>query len=337
MGLPGRPRARLSKTESRNLWAFAASIYVHDFYPRTNTRHGGVGCALGGISRHLGLIYQVARPICLIFHPISQVFRAVRLFLHSIPQILHSVSLILRLSGQFVSVAAPIYYLVQREAAYKSQNDSENRNPDGSISGSPSRFFLGCLSFILGAALMKFAFYIADAPYGSNTWEWRSLYLGCGLCAAVCLFFSVWIFPDMIRASIRHTKNVSQKLLPPAVFSYYNNYMANVSLPTSKSRSSLPSAKVRASAQSSASRGFTGHDHAAWREGRAGLHGPDGRQDAESRLPRLEMDEIWGYVGKKEKQFAPATIRSSATSGRSAPSTPIRSWFPPSMCPVIAT
>ena len=42
---------------------------------------------------------------------------------------------------------------------------------------------------------------------------------------------------------------------------------------------------------------------------------------------RLEMDEIWGFVGKKEKHVRLATIRSWAMSGRSARSTPIRSSF----------
>ena len=45
---------------------------------------------------------------------------------------------------------------------------------------------------------------------------------------------------------------------------------------------------------------------------------------------RLEMDEIWGFVGKKESHVREGDDPELATFGRSARSTPIRSWFPPS-------
>jgi hypothetical protein len=45
---------------------------------------------------------------------------------------------------------------------------------------------------------------------------------------------------------------------------------------------------------------------------------------------RLEMDEIWGFVGKKEKHVKPEDDSTMAAFGRSAPLMPIRSWFPPS-------
>ena len=70
--------------------------------------------------------------------------------------------------------------------------------------GSPGRFLFGCLSFILGATLMKLAFYISEAPYGAQTWGWRCLYLGCGLCAVICLFFAVRTFRDLVIVHILH-------------------------------------------------------------------------------------------------------------------------------------
>ena len=46
---------------------------------------------------------------------------------------------------------------------------------------------------------------------------------------------------------------------------------------------------------------------------------------------RLEMDEIWGFVGKKDRQRADGTMTlRSAAFGRSARLMPIRSWFRPS-------
>jgi len=41
---------------------------------------------------------------------------------------------------------------------------------------------------------------------------------------------------------------------------------------------------------------------------------------------RLEMDEIWGFVGKKERHVRPGDDSQFATSGHFAPSTPIQNW-----------
>ena len=57
------------------------------------------------------------------------------------------------------------------------------------------------------------------------------------------------------------------------------------------------------------------------------MHGPDGFQDAESSCTRLEMDEIWGFVGKKERNVRMDDDAPSAASGRSARSMPIPNWF----------
>src|SRR5260370_23579405 len=42
---------------------------------------------------------------------------------------------------------------------------------------------------------------------------------------------------------------------------------------------------------------------------------------------RLECDEIWGFVGKKDRHVRPTTIRSWGMFGPTVPSTLIRSWF----------
>jgi hypothetical protein len=73
----------------------------------------------------------------------------------------------------------------QSEAANGSQHYCENGHPDGSGGSAPSRPISGFLVLFLGAALMKFAFYIADEP--SPPMVTRFLYLGCGLCAVGCV------------------------------------------------------------------------------------------------------------------------------------------------------
>lgn len=43
---------------------------------------------------------------------------------------------------------------------------------------------------------------------------------------------------------------------------------------------------------------------------------------------RLEMDEIWGFIGKKEKHVKANNPSEVGRFGPSAPSTPRRNWFP---------
>jgi hypothetical protein len=74
-------------------------------------------------------------------------------------------SLLLGGFGKIVSVIPATDNLVEGESAHDSQYHGEGSNPDGSVGGPPSRLLLGCLCFILGAALMKFAFYLADGPH----------------------------------------------------------------------------------------------------------------------------------------------------------------------------
>ena len=125
-----------------------------------------------------------------------------------------------------------------------------------------------------------------------------------------------------------HIVNVSQKVLTSPYFPYYNNDMANV-LNTDKQIASH-----RRTGEGSSIRSIermTGvHRDTIMRLGVKVGQGCTALMDATMRnLPctRLEMDEIWGFVGKKERNVRRRRYRGWAAFGRSARSMPKRSWF----------
>lgn len=78
-----------------------------------------------------------------------------------------------------------------------------SRGSAGHLIGGGLVFVFG---FIVGSALMKLSFYLADAPYGTHTWRSRSLYLCCGLISVIYLFFSVRAFRNMFQVRC-HAEN----------------------------------------------------------------------------------------------------------------------------------
>jgi len=103
-----------------------------------------------------------------------------------------------------------------------------------------------------------------------------------------------------------HTQNVSQKRLLYGGLSYYNNYMANV-LPIDK-QIAVISSLCEGSSIRSIERITGVHRDTIMRLGVKVGQGCTGLMDAKMRnlnCTRLEMDEIWGYVGKKEKHVQP--------------------------------
>jgi IS1 family transposase len=103
-----------------------------------------------------------------------------------------------------------------------------------------------------------------------------------------------------------HLENVSQKLLHSSRFAYYNNYMANV-LPTEK-KIAIVSSLCEGSSIRSIERVTGVHRDTIMRLGVKVGQGCTTLMDAKMRnleCTRLEMDEIWGYVGKKEKHVRP--------------------------------
>ena len=102
------------------------------------------------------------------------------------------------------------------------------------------------------------------------------------------------------------TQNVSQKPLRPFSFSYYNNYMANV-LPLDK-QIAVISSLCEGSSIMSIERVTGVHRDTIMRLGVKVGQGCTALMDAKMRnleCTRLEMDEIWGYIGKKEKHLKP--------------------------------
>ena len=103
-----------------------------------------------------------------------------------------------------------------------------------------------------------------------------------------------------------HTENVSQKRLTSPMFSYYNNYMANV-LPIDK-QVAIISSLCEGSSIRSIERITGVHRDTIMRLGVKVGHGCTALMDAKMRnldCKRLEMDEIWGFIGKKDRHVRP--------------------------------
>jgi IS1 family transposase len=108
------------------------------------------------------------------------------------------------------------------------------------------------------------------------------------------------------RQYLRHGVNVTQKLLRFSSFSYYNNYMANA-LSTDK-KIAVIGALAEGSSIRSIERITGVHRDTIMRLGVKIGEGCTALMDAKMRnldCHRLEMDEIWGFIGKKERHVRP--------------------------------
>ena len=132
--------------------------------------------------------------------------------------------------------------------------------------------------------------------------------LGCGSACIGCLPWDWWrCLGDGQRHSQRqekkpHAKNVTQKLLHARYFLYYTNCMANV-LPIDK-QIAVVSALCEGNSIRAIERQTEVHRDTIMRLGVRVGQGCAALMNAKMRnleCSRLEMDEIWGYVGKKEK------------------------------------
>jgi len=142
------------------------------------------------------------RLIRLILHSIREVFRAVglhasgngkivrivSLFLGGNSKVVRIVSLFLSRDSKIVRISTPSVYLPQCQCTEYRKRKGEPSHPESSSGCSAHCFISGGFSFLLGATLLKLAFYIADAPYAAHWWGFRPPYLGCGLCAVVCVW-----------------------------------------------------------------------------------------------------------------------------------------------------
>jgi IS1 family transposase len=111
-----------------------------------------------------------------------------------------------------------------------------------------------------------------------------------------------WGHNNKQHYSLPHGQNVSQKVLTSPYFSYYNNYMANV-LSTDK-QAGIIGALCEGSRIRSIERMTGVHRDTIMRLGVRVGQGCMALMNAKMRnlsCTRLEMDEIWGFVGKKQK------------------------------------
>jgi len=185
------------------------------------------------------------------------------------------------------------------------QSRREKSHPFSGGRGSARSLIVGCFFFALGFMLMKFSFNIADAPYGSLSWGERSLYLGLGLGAFICLCFAIPLMLNSLFA-IFHTETVTQKGLTRQALLYYSKDMANI-LPVEKQAAIIGSLCEGSNIRSIER--LTGvHRDTVMRLGVRVGQGCTALLDAKMRnlsCARLEMDEVWGFIGKKERHVRP--------------------------------
>jgi hypothetical protein len=108
--------------------------------------------------------------------------------------------------------------------------------------------------------------------------------------------------PKNYRQYFPHGQNVSQKVLTRSDFTYYTKYMANVL--SADKQNSIIGALCEGSSIRSIERTTGVHRDTIMRLGVKVGKGCTALMDARMRnlsCTRLECDEIWGYVGKKEK------------------------------------
>jgi IS1 family transposase len=233
----------------------------------------------------------------------------------------HCLRLILGSDGEIVSVVATDNYFYQGNSADKSQNYRENCDPYGSSGHFPSRsffwLFLGSLFFALGFASMRRAHLIMDEP--SPQLLTRLCAWGIGLVAVGLLFASVWfvvhgLIPSLKlkRLSIRCANTVPQKYLLTSpnyrgtVIVIGRTQMANV-LPIKK-KVAVISALTEGSGIRQAER-MTGVNRETIMK--LGVRVGKGCQSLLDRKMRdlscqhLQFDELWGFVGKKERHVRP--------------------------------
>ena len=177
------------------------------------------------------------------------------------------------------------------------------------------------VTFLVGLILV-----FGPIDHFNNHWGFRcATNIGFGVCGLSLLFWFMagfvfpytwglppqWIpaqwnpCPQKDYQRIPHGETVSQQLLTLGVFSYYDKYMANV-LPTEKQITIIGSLCEGSSIRSIER--LTGvHRDTIMRLGVKVGQGCTALMDASMHnlsCERLEMDEIWGFVGKKQKHVS---------------------------------
>jgi len=188
----------------------------------------------------------------------------------------------------FAGIVPAVDDHVQSYGTRDEQSYSEPRDSDGSVCSSPGRFLFGCFIWALGFAFMKLAFYVSD-----HWWGVPLLYVPLGFCSVLCARYGTNLSMGFI---------VAQKSLHSHYFSYYNKCMSSV-LPID-GQIEVISSLCEGSSIRSIERQTGIHRDTVMRLGVRIGQGCTRLMDAKMRnleCTRLEMDEIWGYIGKKDK------------------------------------
>jgi IS1 family transposase len=200
------------------------------------------------------------------------------------------------------------------------QKKSERRRPESSPSSQAVIEFVALIvSFSFGGISLAL-WVLENVDEDRRILRASLIALGLGSFAIGWLLWILWLpfglpprwparypyYKGKPQSSLVHGVIVSQKLLTAARFTYYNKYMANV-LGTDK-QIGIIGALCEGSSIRSIERTTGVHRDTIMRLGVKVGKGCTALMDAKMRnldCHRLEMDEIWGYVGKKEKHVRP--------------------------------
>jgi len=178
----------------------------------------------------------------------------------------------------------------------------DNNNPPiGPFEGCvpPWRIIVGLVGCVGGAFILMFTdrqcfFFLGAGVFVVGSGVWLTGHRRCQ------------DTDETYRDRTAHGETVSQKVLHGAVFPYYNNYMANIL--SADKQIGIIGALCEGSSIRSIERITGVHRDTIMRLGVKVGKGCTALMDAKMRnlsCTRLEMDEIWGFIGKKDRHVRP--------------------------------
>ncbi len=183
----------------------------------------------------------------------------------------------------------------------RSQDQSEKSHPYGSFSSNMRRPVCGGLLLLLGCAFVFFGFYIVDEP--SPPMLFRLLSLGSYIAAFVCIFQGLGL---IFGISVTQKYRLTTPNYCNTIIAIGRQAMANV-LSTDK-QIAVISALAEGSSIRSIERITGVHRDTIMRLGVRVGQGCARVLDVEMRnlsCQQLQFDEIWGFIGKKERHCTP--------------------------------
>jgi len=275
-------------------------LYVGYFYPRPDSRGGNVSRLFGGIGGYARLVHQVFCSLGLLLHPISKVFGPVGLLPCVIRQCPGLRNKLVGLAGTTLHLPQLSPHSIPLKYTHNDTAKSKKRDSSSEPYHPPFGPFHTVFDVVYCILHISIAYVLCCWGEWLMWRRWRISHLRIrdvcyGLfchAAAGCI---VW-----------HGLIVLQKLLDASALVYYNNYMANI----------LPKAQqiavIGALAEGSSIRSIeriTGiHRDTVMRLGVRVGKGCAALMDAKMRnlsCTRLEMNEIWGFIGKKDRHVRP--------------------------------